>query len=111
MRRHEGGGADAKAGDTGGDQGRSETGRHGAGAAVSLVGDAGVEAALGFHLPAGRMEGMSEDGDDRAGEAPSPRPPPAGGGGDRQAPLLPPPLRAGVGGGGGGALRRPRAIP
>ena len=53
-----------------------EAGRHGAGAAVAAVGDAGVEAALGPDLPDGRMEGMSEDG-----EAPSPHSLPAGGGG------------------------------
>ena len=52
-----------------------EARRHGPGAAVAAVGDAGVEAALGPHLPDGRMEGMS--GDD---EAPSPDPSRRGGG-------------------------------
>ena len=73
VRRHEGGGADAEAGDAGGDQGRSRVRRSGAGAAVAAVGDAGVEAALGPDLPDGRVEAMSEDS-----EAPSPDPLPQG---------------------------------
>src|SRR5271166_3068315 len=76
VRRYEGRGADAEAGDAGGDQGRPQAGRPGAGAAIAAVGDAGVEAALGPYLPDGRMEGMSEDS-----TAPSPQPPPARGGG------------------------------
>ena len=58
VRGHEGGGADAEAGDAGRDQGRPEAGGLRAGPAVAAFGDAGVEAALGPDLPDGRMEGL-----------------------------------------------------
>ena len=66
-------GADAEAGDPGGDQGRSGVRRPGPGAPVAAFGRAGVEAALGPDLPDGRMEEVSDEA-----RSPPPSPLPQG---------------------------------